>query len=133
MATKELDILMQQKQENGDTNIMYPVTKIENVLNEEGNPVKIYDTRYVKNYELQQAEWIEEATKGGYHYTIQDSGVTENHRVNIYMDLVNQEKLTDGYTDTTDGFIHIYTSEKPSDNVTINLEIQPIKIGTISK
>ena len=43
------------------------------------------------------------------------------------MDLINQEKLSNGYTETQQDNITIYTNEKPIENVIVNLEISLIK------
>lgn len=43
MATSEIDILMQQKLKNGDKRIMYPITKLNDVINEEDAPIGYAD------------------------------------------------------------------------------------------
>ncbi len=87
----------------------------------------IYKPKYVKNYTLEVQKWTTNDDSGGFQYSIQAQGITENHRVNIYMDLINQEKLSNGYTETQQDNITIYTNEKPIENVIVNLEISLIK------
>ena len=81
----------------------------------------VYKPQYVKDYTLQTGTWVD--GEGSASYTITAPGITTAHRVNVYMDLANQEKISDGYTDTAEGQIKIYTSTKPTDTVVVNLEI----------
>ena len=123
MTVKEIDILMQQKLKNGDTNIMYPVTKVENVLDEENNPINCV-TKYLSTV-VAVGAW--EASEIYYRAAIANENINSNSVVSISMDLANQEKMTDGYTESYEGGVYIYTSEKPTEEITLNLIITPAK------
>lgn len=66
--------------------------------------------------------WTEDT--GKYKVDIKSALINSNCVVNGYMDLDNQKKLVDGYTDSYDGGVYIYTSQKPSENIDISLCIQ---------
>lgn len=72
---------------------------------------------------LLAANWALNSTTNLYEYTVVDANITTNHRVDGNMDLENQEKIKDGYTETFNGSYKIYTSEAPSENITMDVII----------
>ena len=94
-------------------------------LDEEYKPI------YIKNYTLKQQNWTTNDDNGGFQYVIEKQGITDKYRTNVYMDTENQAKLSSGYTDTQTDYIYIYTTEEPTEDVTVNLEISLTKEGQI--
>ena len=76
-----------------------------------------------KTITLNQANWIENEEET-FEYTVEDITVTSNHLVQGHMDLKNQDKMSNGYIETFDGGYKIITSEKPEEDVTMNVSIQ---------
>lgn len=77
-----------------------------------------------KTTTLNQANWKENAEAETFEYTVEDITVTSNHLVQGHMDLKNQDKMSNGYIETFDGGYKIITSEKPEEDVTMNVSIQ---------
>ena len=76
-----------------------------------------------KTITLNQTNWIENEEET-FEYTVEDITVTSNHLVQGHMDLKNQDKMSNGYIETFDGGYKIITSEKPEEDVTMNVSIQ---------
>ncbi len=68
--------------------------------------------------------WVLNETTNLYEYNVTREDITENVSVDGVMDLVNQEKLGNGYTKSYDGGFKIYTSDLPSENIDITFKYQ---------
>ncbi len=80
---------------------------------------------YVANQVLTVEAWM--ADGESYYQLVQLPNVTTNHRANVYLDLANQQKLVDGYTETVTNGVKIITSEKPTEEITCNIEVALMK------
>lgn len=58
MATKELDVLMQKKESNGDTNILYPITKIKNIIDEDHNSLDDFLLDFVSAVITEEGDYL---------------------------------------------------------------------------
>lgn len=75
-----------------------------------------------KTITLQANGWVENKTTEKYEYTIEDSGITENHQVKGYGDF--ETKLVDGYTETYNGSFKIITTQLPEEEVSLDITIE---------
>lgn len=82
-----------------------------------------------KTITLNTGNWVQTEEAETFEYTIQDITVTSNHLVTGHLDLQNQEKMENGYIETFNGGYKIITSEKPEENVTMNVAIQKSNTG----
>lgn len=73
--------------------------------------------------------WVLNEETGYYEYTINNSLITASHLVEGHMDLINQDKMENGYIESFDGGYKIITSELPKGDVTMNLAIQKAEEG----
>lgn len=73
--------------------------------------------------------WVQNEETGYYEYTINNSLITASHLIEGYMDLINQDKMANGYIESFDGGYKIITSELPEGDVTMNLAIQKAEEG----
>lgn len=81
-----------------------------------------------KTITLNKEKWTENGET--FEYTVEDITVTESHLVQGHMDLKNQEKIGGiGCTETFDGGYKIIMSEKPEEDITVNIYIQKAKGG----
>ncbi len=120
MSEKKYIVQMQQKLKNGEKEKMYPITNIEAVQDEDGESLSL---PRVKKVTLAIEGWIQNPTSEKYEYDIKDSTITEKHRVDGNMDLTNQEKMSDGYTKSYDGGVKIITTDKPDEEIDMELVI----------
>lgn len=79
-------------------------------------------TSFKQDVTLLANNW--EADGDYYSYTILNAGITEDNMVDFNMDLANQAKIKDGYTETYTGYVKIYTSEAPTENISAEMIIQ---------
>ena len=86
---------------------------------------KIIDSS-LKSFEttLLAENWVLNETTNLYEYNVAREDITENVSVDGVMDLVNQERLGNGYTKSYDGGFKIYTSDLPSENIDITFKYQ---------
>ena len=89
-------------------------------MNDEVNALKPKS----KTLTLSVSNWVLNSNTQLYEYTVTDSTVSPSHIINCYMDLDNQVKLTDGYTETYNGSYKIITSKQPIENITITVTKQ---------
>lgn len=89
-------------------------------MNDEVNALKPKS----KTLKLSVSNWVLNSNTQLYEYTVTDSTVSSSHIINCYMDLDNQVKLTDGYTETYNGSYKIITSKQPIENITITVTKQ---------
>lgn len=73
--------------------------------------------------------WVQNEETGYYEYTINNSLITASHLIEGHMDLINQDKMANGYIESFDGGYKIITSELPEGDVTMNLAIQKADEG----
>ncbi len=123
MAIIEKNVLLQKKNRTGDCEAIYPTAKIENVIDDEANTLEEYLGRQeIKTITV--SEWTRNSNTGNYEYVNNDTKITENHLIEVHMDLANQDKVTRGYTESFNGGFKIILAEKPVVDVTINISIQ---------
>lgn len=120
MAVNEKNVLMQKKKSNGDKDILYPVTKIENVVGLKENLLRC------KTITLGVANWVQNTSTKNYEYTVTDNTITANHKVEGRTDLANRTKLKDNEINSFDGGFKIITKQKPTEAVTVNFYIQKV-------
>ena len=77
---------------------------------------------YAKTITLTTSNWV--SSGSGYYYQITDSSVYDYYLINGNMDLDNQAKLKDGYIQSYDGYYRIYTSELPTENISMTITKQ---------
>ena len=99
MTTTEIDILMQKKEKNGDTKIMYPVTKSSNVI---GDDEKTVDEKIA---EVEQS--LEE--KANVSHTHKQSEITD-------LDLSGKADKTTVDNHIKDSAVHVTSTEKSTWN-----------------
>jgi hypothetical protein len=87
--------------------------------------IKEYATKY-KTITLEVEGWKLNSDTQNYEYTVIDETITNEDLIEGHMDLVNQEKLTDGYIDSYDGGYKIISSEQPAEEITMNVSIQKV-------
>ncbi len=75
-----------------------------------------------KTITLQASNWVLNKETEKYEYTIEDSGITENHQVKGYGDF--ETKLVDGYTETYNGSFKIITTQLPEEEVSLDITIE---------
>lgn len=73
--------------------------------------------------------WVQNKETGYYEYTIYNSLITANHLVEGRMDLINQDKMANNYTESFDGGYKIITEDLPEEDVTVNIFIQKANKG----
>ena len=102
-----------------DGSLIYITQKeLEKELETIDNEIKLL----YKKITLQTAGWKESGEN--YEYDVKDSNVTEKHCINGNMDLVNQEKMSDGYIESYDGGYKIITSYLPDEDIEMTITIQ---------
>ena len=76
--------------------------------------------------------WFFDVTVGQYEKMFEKEleETDKDRMVCVYLDLENQAKLTGGYTETVSGGVKIITSEKPTEEITCNIEVAMIKTDT---
>ena len=77
-----------------------------------------------KSITLNANSWVQ--SNNVYYYEIRDSTVQVYHQINGYMDLDNQTKIKDGYIETGGGYYRIYTSKRPTENITMTVTRQKV-------
>jgi len=80
-----------------------------------------------KSITLTTDSWVQ--SDNVYYYEIRDSTVQVYHQINGYMDLDNQTKIKDGYIETGGGYYRIYTSKRPTENITMTVTRQKVTGG----
>lgn len=75
---------------------------------------------------LNAASWTYDSAKKIYKYVISDANIVNNTLLTCYMDLDNQAKLISGYIESYTGGYTIYTSDKPSEEVTMYITMQKV-------
>lgn len=73
--------------------------------------------------------WEQNVTTGNYEYTVTDTDVTANYLINGYMDLENQNKMEDGYIQSTNGSYKIITSTLPTESITMQITKQLLQVS----
>jgi len=87
-----------------------------NLINTKADPI------VSETITLQASNWVLNEETERYEYTIEDSGITENHQVKGYGDF--ETKLTDGYTETYNGGYKIITTQLPEEEVSLDITIE---------
>lgn len=96
--------------------------ELENTVSVLGSAVNnLKSKRYTLT--LAMSNWTLNSTTNLYEYIITDTTVTTNHCVTIYMDISNQKKLKDGYTESFSGSYKIYTSTAPIEDIVATVVI----------
>lgn len=71
-----------------------------------------------ENLTLLTSGWELNNESNLYEYTVTNANVTTSHKVDLYLDIANQEKLSGyAYTQTFSGSYKIYTNELPSEAI----------------
>ena len=70
-----------------------------------------------KDVELTVAGWGKDEGETLWKQTVSDNSVTDDHLIEVVMDLANQAKLTDGYVESFAGSYKFYTSVKPTEAI----------------
>lgn len=107
---------------------MYPVTRIRNVVDDEGNPVELTGAVKVDTILLTSNNWKQNNSTSYYEYDVKDATITKKHLVDGRLDFYNS-KLKDGYIESYDGGFKVITTELPAEDITMEITIQE----TISK
>lgn len=82
-----------------------------------------------KTVVLDTNSWVQNEETGFYEYIIMNSLVTVSHLIEGHMDLINQDKMVDGYIESFDGGYKIITSKLPVEDITMNIAIQKASEG----
>lgn len=74
-----------------------------------------------KEIHLEPNGWVLNEETGYWEYTVMDPDITYNHYMDCALDLENQAKIGSCGVSSFDGHYTIYTTEKPSESVTMNI------------
>ena len=100
----------------------------------------VYDVTYINSQisdAIPIAESLTLATSGWeldpltnlYEYEVLDNTITTNHRVDLILDITNQDKFTgSGYTETFVGSYKIYTDELPTEAISCTAYITKVGV-----
>ena len=116
--------------------------KASDITNEDGETLesKLSDldktiennTPIVKAITLEATKWQQSEETQYWEYDVKDETVTSNHKVYGDMDIANQEKIEgNGYTETYDGGYKIRVTEKPEEEVSMEITIMKMTKGGI--
>ena len=70
-----------------------------------------------------------DSQKNLYYDTIKSTVFSKDKIVNLYMDIENQQKLVDCYTETSENLLTVYTSERPEGEIVADIVIMPAKLN----
>lgn len=76
-----------------------------------------------KSVTLNPASWNFNSTTNEYEYTLTDEDISSGNFVIINMDLDNQKKFKQGWVETFNGYLKIYVSSLPTEDIDINLMV----------
>lgn len=79
---------------------------------------------YRYNLTLDAANWVMNSTSNYYEYTVTDSNVTSDTRIELYPNLLNQKKMNDGEVNSYNGYYVISTTELPEENIEFTVYYQ---------
>lgn len=97
----------------------------EKMNNIENGIDNLYDT-IIQTYTLTllAANWTKNTTTNYYEYNVSNTNITADTLVNVYADIVNQEKLSSGYVESYNGGFKIIVSEEVVENIDVTITYQ---------
>ena len=122
MATTEKDILMNNKK-NGNTDILYPITKGSNVLCDDEEKVQEkFDSLRTKAFSIATSAWSLNSTSGLYEATISDTSVNSYDDASVNVDastyaIAVEAKVKAYVTEIQGTGIRLYAEDIPSGTI----------------
>lgn len=71
-------------------------------------------------------DWELDSTTGLYIYEVEDEDVAAGVLIAGYLDLDNQNRLSNGFIKSYEGGYTVYTTNQPTENITMSISMQKI-------